>query len=76
MTHTDDETDDELRIAFDFDGVVADDEAEKVFQSGGIDAFFQAETEKAALALKPGPLKQAASRDCPASAAGARSEEG
>lgn len=42
----DDEQDVELRVAFDFDGVLADDESEKVFQQGGLDAFIAHETEK------------------------------
>lgn len=48
----------ELRVAFDFDGVIAGDEAEKVYRSdGGLDAFVDAEYRKAALPLDPGPLK-------------------
>jgi 5'-nucleotidase len=35
----DDESDDNLRIAFDFDGVLAGDESEAVMQSGGLDSF-------------------------------------
>jgi 5'-nucleotidase len=58
VTYTDDETDNELRIAFDFDGVVADDAAEKVYRNDGLDAFLQAETEKATLPLNPGPLNK------------------
>src|SRR5574344_1379952 len=42
---TDDGDDSELRVAFDFDGVIADDSAEKVFQKEGIAAFYQSETE-------------------------------
>lgn len=42
----DDERDVELRVAFDFDGVIADDESEKVFMEGGLDAFVAHETEK------------------------------
>ena len=36
-----------LRVAFAFDGVLADDSAEQVFQWGGIEAFQQSETEQA-----------------------------
>lgn len=43
----DDEMDVELRVAFDFDGVIADDESEKVFQEGGLDAFVAHETANA-----------------------------
>lgn len=35
----DDETEPELRIAFDFDGVVASDSAERVYRDGGIESF-------------------------------------
>ena len=52
----DDADDDELRVAFDFDGVLADDSAEQVFQSGGIDKFWQSEAKKSAVPLGPGPL--------------------
>jgi len=54
----DDREDQELRIAFDFDGVIADDEAERVFQAGGIDPFFANEVAKAQEALKRGPLNR------------------
>lgn len=48
----------ELRVAFDFDGVIADDEAEKVYRlEGGLDAFIESETRKAEIPLDPGPLK-------------------
>lgn len=53
---TDDSDDNELRVAFDFDGVIADDSAEKVFQKEGIEAFYQSETEKSDTAIAPGPL--------------------
>ncbi len=52
----DDETDVELRIAFDFDGVVADDSAEKVYQQEGLDAFHHSERTNSGTALAPGPL--------------------
>lgn len=55
-TATDDGDDSELRVAFDFDGVIADDSAEKVFQQEGIEAFYQSETEKSDIAIAPGPL--------------------
>ena len=52
-----DETDDtELRVAFDFDGVIADDSAEKIFQTRGIKAFYASEAENAENAISPGPL--------------------
>lgn len=46
-----------LRIAFDFDGVIADDEAERKFQAEGLDAFQQQETDKRMQPLKAGPLQ-------------------
>jgi 5'-nucleotidase len=46
----------ELRVAFDFDGVIADDEAERIYQSEGLEKYFQYETEHASEPLKPGPL--------------------
>ncbi|MBI5297941.1 MAG: 5'-nucleotidase [Chloroflexi bacterium] len=46
----------ELRVAFDFDGVVADDEAEKIYQKEGIEKYFEYETKHANKPLKPGPL--------------------
>lgn len=55
--YMDDRTDQELRIAFDFDGVVADDSAEAVFQAGGLDLFHQHEAAKADIPLPPGPLQ-------------------
>ncbi|WP_249644514.1 5'-nucleotidase [Nocardia sputi] len=38
---------DQLRIAFDFDGILTDDSAEQIFQSGGISAFHASESEHA-----------------------------
>ena len=52
----DDEEDVELRLAFDFDGVIADDEAEKVFQAGDLSQFQQHEALYAQNALKDGLL--------------------
>ncbi|PKL42213.1 MAG: 5'-nucleotidase [Candidatus Riflebacteria bacterium HGW-Riflebacteria-1] len=53
----DDPDDNELRIAFDFDGVIVDDEAEKVYQTTrNIDRFHESETQNAALPMDPGPL--------------------
>lgn len=48
---------DEVRIAFDGDAVLFSDEAERVYQSGGLDAFHAHETEKLATPLAPGPFK-------------------
>ena len=55
-TFTDREDDLELRIAFDFDGVIADDSAEIVFKKDGLDAFRASEEQRAAEPLEKGPL--------------------
>lgn len=47
---------DELRIAFDFDGVLANDEAEQVFQADGLDSFHQTETKNSDTPLPAGPI--------------------
>ncbi len=47
----------EVRIAFDGDAVLFSDEAERVFQSGGLDAFQAHELERAATPLAAGPFK-------------------
>ena len=52
----DDDSDNELRIAFDFDGVIADDEAEAVFKGGDLPEFHKHETSKSHIPHKPGPL--------------------
>ncbi|UHA73683.1 5'-nucleotidase [Paenibacillus sp. 481] len=55
--YIDDDEDSELRIAFDFDGIIADDSAESVYQQGGaLDSFHQHERLKAGEPLPPGPL--------------------
>ncbi len=54
---SDDENDKELRIAFDFDGVVCDDEAEKVFRQSSLESFQRSEMLNAATPHNPGPLK-------------------
>lgn len=53
-----DEADDsELRVAFDFDGVIADDQAERVFkQSGELSDFHEFEQEHISEPHNPGPL--------------------
>jgi len=48
---------DEVRIAFDGDAVLFSDEAERVFQSQGLDAFQAHESSKAELPLPEGPFK-------------------
>ena len=48
---------DEVRIAFDGDAVLFSDEAERVYQSQGLDAFQAHESSKAELPLPEGPFK-------------------
>jgi 5'-nucleotidase len=52
----DDPSDRELRIAFDFDGVIADDSAEAINQTSGLPHFLLSEQKKAAIPLPVGPL--------------------
>lgn len=47
----------ELRIAFDGDAVLFSDEAERVFQREGLDAFQTHERDRSATPLAPGPFK-------------------
>ena len=46
----------DLRIAFDFDGVLADDESERIMQSDGLEAFHDNETEKVLIPMHEGSL--------------------
>ena len=48
---------DQLRIAFDGDAVLFSDEAEKVYQSEGLEAFSQQEKQRAETPLPDGPFK-------------------
>ena len=48
---------DEVRIAFDGDAVLFSDEAERVYQRDGLDAFTRHETLHALQPLPPGPFK-------------------
>jgi len=50
-------TDDVLRIAFDGDAVIFSDEAERVFQEQGLEAFTENETKAAKTPLSGGPFK-------------------
>jgi len=53
----DDDSDNELRVAFDFDGVIADDESETVFKrNNNVDEFHAHERERVAVPHQPGPL--------------------
>ena len=48
---------DELRIAFDGDAVLFSDEAERVYQQNGLEAFTKHEATRALQPLPPGPFK-------------------
>lgn len=48
---------DEVRIAFDGDAVLFSDEAERVYQQDGLEAFTKHETTHALQPLPPGPFK-------------------
>jgi len=55
----DDEVDNELRIAFDFDGVLADDESEKIMKkNNNLSEFHIYEQEHKNQTHNPGPLKK------------------
>ena len=48
--------DSEVRIALDFDGVIVDDESEKIYDEEGISNFHQYEKENSEKVHNPGPL--------------------
>lgn len=56
----DDENDKELRLAFDFDGVIADDESEKFFKETheNLDLYYSREQNLADTPLSKGPIGQ------------------
>lgn len=54
----DDDEDKTLRIAFDFDGVLAGDESESVMQASGLTAFHAHEVKNVMQPHNPGPLKE------------------
>lgn len=54
----DDENDGMLRIAFDFDGVLAGDESESVMQASGLTEFHAHEVLNVMQPHNPGPLKE------------------
>lgn len=56
--YKDDEADQELRIAFDFDAVLADDAAEKVYKKEGLPGFHEHEMKYSDQPLEAGPLKE------------------
>jgi 5'-nucleotidase len=53
-----DDDEPELRIAFDFDGIIADDSAEAVFKADGLAGFHSSERELALEPLRAGPLQR------------------
>lgn len=53
-----DDDDNDLRIAFDFDGVLADDESEVVMHNTGLNEFHDHETKNVLQTHNPGPLKE------------------
>jgi len=58
-THIDIIDDHELRVAFDFDGVIADDEAECIFQkTKDLQEFHEHESSNVCTPHNPGPLKE------------------
>lgn len=54
--YVDDEKDTELRMAFDFDAVIADDSSEKIHQEEGLPAFHQHESEHGDTPMEEGPI--------------------
>lgn len=56
-TITDDDDDDDLRVAFDFDGVLANDESERVFAESDLASFQAHEQINLATPHEAGPLK-------------------
>lgn len=48
---------DEIRVAFDFDGVLASDEAEKKYSESGLEGFKQYEVDNASVPIQAGLLK-------------------
>lgn len=52
----DDENDEELRVAFDFDGVIADDESETVYKTNNLAEFERHEKANQLIPHSPGPL--------------------
>lgn len=54
--YEDDEADEELRMAFDFDAVLADDSSEKVFQKKQLEGFKEHEVKHGNIPMGKGPL--------------------
>lgn len=55
-TATQDDDGDELRIAFDFDSVLADDSSDRIYAREGLAAFYAHEADHAEIPSAPGPL--------------------
>lgn len=53
----DDPSDQDLRISFDFDAVLADDSSERLYVEEGLDAYRANEIEMEEIPLPPGPMK-------------------
>lgn len=53
----DDEEDPVLRLAFDFDGVIADDAAKKIYKNETLERFQESETQLSMVPHNPGPLQ-------------------
>ncbi len=53
-----DDDGEELRLGFDFDGVLADDAGERFYKEQGLARFHAHERDNAALPLSPGPLQR------------------
>lgn len=58
QTEYKDDHDDELRLAFDFDGVIADDSAEKIYKAADLNEYQEHEKEHADQSMPHGPLFQ------------------
>jgi 5'-nucleotidase len=54
--YIDNDDDNEIRLAFDFDGIIADDSAESIFQDGALEKFHSHEKKLASQPLPAGPL--------------------
>jgi 5'-nucleotidase len=54
----DDVSESELRIAFDFDGILAEDSSEAIFKGSGLTAFHNSETQAASVPMPGGPLSR------------------
>ncbi len=57
-TYQDTSTDEELRLAFDFDGVIGDNSGEAVYANQGLDAFHASQKAQAKIPMPAGPLHQ------------------